>query len=59
MYVLTVRKNTTNFRGNLDPEESLGSIMTMRMALSKGIPAYKSEPTKELHVASKKATEEY
>jgi len=54
-----VRKNKTPFRPNLDPEETLGSIVTTKMALPKDIPAFKFEPPKELLVAAKKATREY
>ena len=54
-----VRKNKTPFRPNLDPDETLGSIVTTKMALPKDIPAFKFEPAKELLVASKKATKLY
>lgn len=54
-----VRKNKTPFRPNLDPEETLGSIITTKMALPKDIPSYKFEPPRELIVAAKRATREY
>ena len=53
-----VRRNKTHFRPNLDAEGSLGSMVTMKMALSKDIPAYSFEPPKELLVTGKKATKE-
>ena len=54
-----VRKIQTPLRPNLDPEETLGSIVTTKMALIKDTPAYKFEPPKELLIAAKKATREY
>ena len=54
-----IRKNKTPFRPNLDSEETLGSIVTTKMALSKDVPPYKFEPPKDLLVAAKKATREY
>ena len=55
----TVRKNKTPFWPNLDPDETLGSIITTKMALPDRIPPYKFEPPKELIDAAKKATREY
>ena len=54
-----VRKNKTPFRPNLDPDETLGSIIATKMALPQDTPAYKFDPPKELLVAAKKATREY
>ena len=54
-----VRKNKPPFRLNLDPDETLGSIITTKMALPQDTPAYKFNAPKELLVAAKKATREY
>ena len=54
-----VQNNKTPFRPNLDPEETLGSIITTKMALPKYFPSYKFEPPRELIVAAKQATWEY
>ena len=54
-----VRKNKTSFRPNLDPEETLGSIVTTKMALPKDTPPYKFEPPKDLLLAAKRATKDY
>ena len=56
---LLYEKNKTPFRPNLDPDETLGSIITTKMALPDHIPAYKFEPPQELIAIAKKATREY
>lgn len=53
-----LRKSNPPFRPNLGPEESLGSIVTTKIVLSKDVPIYKFAP-KELLVAAKGATKEY
>ena len=52
-----IQKNKTPFRPNLDPEQTLGSIITTKLALPKNIIEF--EPPKELIQAAKRATLTY
>ena len=54
-----VRQNKTPFRPNLDPDKTLGSLITTKMAVPQDILAYKFDPPKELLAAAKKASREY
>ena len=53
-----VRKNKTAFRPSLDPERTLSSILTIKLACS-GQPAHAYEPTSEVLKNAKAATWEY
>ena len=52
-----VRKNKISFRPSLDPEGTLSSILTVKLANPE--PAHKFQPTKELLKTAKSATWEY
>ena len=52
-----VWQNKTCFRPNLDPQESLGSIITVKLAMDSNFP--KAHLSKEVLLSSKKATWNY
>ena len=51
-----VRKNKTPFRPSIDPDETLGSILTVKLAMDSPL---RFEPTKDLLRKAKKATWAY
>lgn len=54
-----IRKNKTAFRPNLDPNETLGSIITVKTELHNGGPAHKYDFPPTVLSAAKKATMQY
>lgn len=54
-----IRKNKTAFRPNLDPNETLGSILTVKMELQNGGPTSKYDFPPTVLSAAKKATMHY
>lgn len=54
-----IRKNKTAFRPNLDPNETLGSIVTVKMELQNGGPTSKYDFPPTVLSAAKKATMHY
>ena len=53
-----VKRNKTAFRPNLDPQETLRSILTVKLAL-KGEKVHKMDITNDILTRAKKATWEY
>ena len=51
------RKNKTYFRPNLDPEETLGSLITVKLATENG-PIYKIKLSQEVLDKAKEAAKE-
>lgn len=54
-----IRKNKTAFRPNLDPKETLGSIVTVKMELQNGGSTRKYDFPPTVLSAAKKATKQY
>lgn len=54
-----IRKNKTAFRPNLDPNETLGSIITVKMELHNGGPVHKYDFPPTVLSAAKIATMQY
>lgn len=54
-----IRKNKTALRPNLDPNETLGSIITVKMELQNCGPVHKYDFPPTVLSAAKKATMQY
>ena len=54
-----IRKNKTAIRPNLNPNETLGSVITVKMELHNGGPAHKYDFPPTVISAAKKATMQY
>ena len=55
-----IRQNKTDSRNKLDPDETLGSLLTVKMYMPESsAPCYKFQPPKKVIEDSKKATWKY